>query len=156
MKSKIFKNVTIRVLILCFVFSGSNVDPEGQPLALGWFTVSKVPKIKFCFDLESMKKKRFEKRINVCKWLKNLYNHYSTCFNDHFKPNKNVLTLKTAEIRPFENLNILNGKNNNNSITSRAGLADQVGCGYVNRLHVGLTKGNSIGYNGKPGEKVHL
>jgi hypothetical protein len=39
-------------------------------------------------------------------------------FNDHFKPIKNVLAIKTAEIQAFENsknfywiLNILNGKN---------------------------------------------
>jgi hypothetical protein len=65
------RNVTIIIfLIVFFVFSGSNVDPECRPLALGWLTVSKVPKIKFCFDHESTKKctkkKCFEKRVNVC------------------------------------------------------------------------------------------
>jgi hypothetical protein len=73
MKNK-FKNVTfITVLLLSVVFSGSNVDQEGQgrrPLALGWFTVSKIPKMReICFDYESTNKKRFEKRPNVCKWL---------------------------------------------------------------------------------------
>ncbi len=50
------------------------------------------------------KKKCFEKRVNVCKWLKNLYRYYSAGFNDHFKPIKNFLALKTAEIQAFENL----------------------------------------------------
>ncbi len=83
MKSKNFKNVTILVLILCFVFSGSNVDPEGQPLALGWFTVSKVPKIEFCFDLEisnkSTKKKKLATFHMVSPTLKPLKD-FSLCF----------------------------------------------------------------------------
>jgi exonuclease III len=56
------------------VFSGSNVEQGAQghrPLAFGWFTVSKLPKIsQLWFVYESTKKKRFEKRPNVCKWLK--------------------------------------------------------------------------------------
>jgi hypothetical protein len=74
-------------------------------LALGWLNVSKVPKIEFCFDLESTKKKCFEKRINVCKWLKNQYRYYSASFNDHFKPINKALALKTAELWPFDKLN---------------------------------------------------
>jgi hypothetical protein len=47
------------------MFSDSNGALEGQggqPPAMGWFTLSKVPKItEFCFDYESTKKKPFEK-----------------------------------------------------------------------------------------------
>ena len=61
MKSKNFKNVITLILILCFVFGGSNVDQGAQghrPLAFGWFTVSKFPTIsKVWFVLETTKKK---------------------------------------------------------------------------------------------------
>ena len=72
------RNVTLLIfLIVFFVFSGSNVDQGAQghqPLAFGWFTVSKLPKIsELWFVYESTKKKRFEKRPNVCKWLKILF-----------------------------------------------------------------------------------
>jgi hypothetical protein len=78
------QNVTLLIfLIVFFVFSGSNVDQGAQghrPLALGWPTVSKLPKIsEIWFGLESTKKKKrfFEKRPNVCKWLKNCFKYYS-------------------------------------------------------------------------------
>jgi hypothetical protein len=82
-----------------------------------------------------------ERQINVTKWLKNLYRYYLASFNDHFKPIKNVLSLKTAEIQAFENLknfywilnilNILYGKNH--------GHVDHVQhVGHVDRVrHVG-------------------
>jgi hypothetical protein len=75
---KNFKNVIVIIVLLCFVFGGSNVDQGAQghqPLALGWFTVSKLPKIsELWFVYESTKKKCFKKRPNVCKWLKILSN----------------------------------------------------------------------------------
>ena len=75
-KNNFLKNVIIVNLIVFLVFSGSNVDQGAQghcPPAFGWFTVSKVPKIsELWFVYESTKKKRFEKRTNVCKWLKNV------------------------------------------------------------------------------------
>ncbi len=58
---------------MCFVFSGSNVDQKVQrhcPLAFGWCNVSKLSKISVIWFVENIKKKRFEKRPNVCKWLK--------------------------------------------------------------------------------------
>ena len=103
---KNFKNEIVIILLLCFVFSGSNVDQGAQghqPLAFGWFTVSKVPKIReFCFDYESTKKKRFEKRTNVCKWLKKRYDSISRHPGDHFKLFRFILALKLTELKPFE------------------------------------------------------
>ena len=118
------------------MFGGSNVDQGAQghrPLALGWPTVSKVPKIsELWFVYESTKKKRFEKSPNVCKWLSICFKYYSDIFNDHFKPTNKALALKTAEIQPFENLinfywilNILNGKCHGHA--DRVGDADHVG-----------------------------
>jgi hypothetical protein len=49
---------------------------------------------------ESTKKKRFERRLNVCKWLKNLFKHCSGHFVNLFKPIENTL----------ENLNFFNLK----------------------------------------------
>ncbi len=42
------------------------------------------------FDSECTKKKCFEKKIYVCKWLKSLHRYYLASFNDHLKPIKNV------------------------------------------------------------------
>ena len=91
------------------VFNGSNVDLEGQggpPLALGWFTVSKVPNIsEIWFVFESTKKKRFEKRPNVCKWLKIFFNSFSRHPSDHFKLFRSILALKLTELQTFESSN---------------------------------------------------
>jgi hypothetical protein len=104
------KNVIIIILIVCFVFSGSNNDQGAQghqPLGLGWFSVSKIPKIKeFCFDSESTKKKRFEKRPNVCKWLKILSDSLSQHPGDRFKLFRLILALKLTKIQTFEISNI--------------------------------------------------
>jgi hypothetical protein len=106
-----FKNVILNIfLILSVVFSDSNGAQEGQggqPPALGWFTVSKVSKIReFCFDYESTKKKRFEKRPNVCKWLKILSKSVSQHPVDHFKLFRSILALKLTELQAFEISNI--------------------------------------------------
>jgi hypothetical protein len=121
------RNVTLILLIVLIVqINGINCDnrPRGgypYPSRSGWYASEEIKSDFFCFlfcDSESTKKKRFENRRNVCKWLKNLYQHYSASFKDHFKPIKNVLAVKTAKIQAFENLksfywilNILNGKN---------------------------------------------
>jgi hypothetical protein len=56
------KNVNLIILLLCFVFGGSNDDHRAQVdchLAFGWVTVSKVPKLSDdCFYYESTKKKK--------------------------------------------------------------------------------------------------
>ncbi len=92
------------------LFSDSNGAQEGQggqPPTLGWFTVSKVPKIKeFCFDYESKKKKHFEKRPNVCKWLNILSKSLSQHPGDHFKLFKLILALKLTGLQAFEISNI--------------------------------------------------
>ena len=92
------------------MFSGLNVDLEAQgycPLGLGWFSVSKIPKIKeLCFDYESTKKKRFEKRPNVCKWLKILSNSFGRHPGDRFKLFRSILALKLTKIQTFEISNI--------------------------------------------------
>ena len=110
MKSKNFKNVITLILILCFVFGGSNVDQGaqgGQPLAFGWFTVSKIPKmIEIGFDYESTNKKRFEKRPNVCKWLNILCKQCFQHSGDHFELFRSILGLKLTKIQTFEISNI--------------------------------------------------
>jgi hypothetical protein len=97
-------------LILCFVFSGSNVDQGAQghqPLAFGWFTVSKLPKIsELWFVYESTKKKHFEKRTNVCKWLKKRYDSISRHPGDHLKLFRSILALKLTKLQAFEISNI--------------------------------------------------
>ena len=100
------KNVIILILIICFVFSGSNVDQGAQghqPLALGWFTVSELSKIsELWFVYESTKKKRFEKSPNVCKWLKILFKSFNRHPGDHFKLFRSFLALKLTKIQAFE------------------------------------------------------
>ena len=97
-------------MLLSVVFSGLNVDLEAQgycPLGLGWFSVSKIPKIKeFCFDYESTKKNRFEKRPNICKWLKILSNSFGRHPGDRFKLFRLILALKLTKIQTFEISNI--------------------------------------------------
>ncbi len=87
--------MTLLILIVCFVFGALKVDHGAQghrPLPLGWFTVSKVPKIIEIYFNYSTKKKRFEKRPNVCKWLKTCFKYFSVSFNDRFKPTLSSLT----------------------------------------------------------------
>ena len=71
-KIKNFQNVIILILLISSVLCDIKNDQGGRPLPLGWFTVSKVPKISelCCFDIESTKKKVKNQQINVCKWLK--------------------------------------------------------------------------------------
>ena len=79
-------------------------DQGGRPLPLGWFTVSKVPKISelCCFDIESTKKKVKNRQINVCKWLKIVSKYYFDSFSENFEPIKNLLALKITKIQTFE------------------------------------------------------
>jgi hypothetical protein len=63
------KNVIILILIICFVFSGSNVDQGAQghqPLALGWFTVSELSKISELWFVYESTKKNVLKRVQMC------------------------------------------------------------------------------------------
>ena len=59
----------------------------------GWKVSEKLKSDFFYFFSvnESTKKKRFERRLNVCKWLKNLFKHCSGHFVNLFKPIENVL-----------------------------------------------------------------
>ncbi len=111
MTKKNFKNVILNILlILSVVFSDSNGAPEGlggQPSTLGWFNVSKAHKTsELWFVYESTKKKRFEKRPNVCKWLKILLKSFCQHLSDHFKLFRSILALKLTKIQAFETSNI--------------------------------------------------
>jgi hypothetical protein len=81
--------------------------PKGHPEWVGWKNVSKKSEIFcfFCFE-STRKKKRFEKRPNVCKWLKILLNSFSQHPGEHFKLFRSILALKLTELKVFEISNI--------------------------------------------------
>jgi hypothetical protein len=85
-------------------------DQWGVPQVPQWSGYRKVSEkvenfhreVHFFFCLKSAKKKRFEKRPNVCKWLKILYNSCSGHPGGHFKLFRLILALKLTEIQASE------------------------------------------------------
>ena len=78
------KNVTLILLVVLIVqINVKNCDnrPHGGypfPSGSGWYVSEEIEVIFFVlcflfFDSESTKKKCFEKKINVCKWVKSLH-----------------------------------------------------------------------------------